>query len=408
MAENVSDSESPLSVRLQVGPDSRALESESEGTRQALAESKVGSRLRGWRLVRLLGVGPVTAAYEAYRGQKDATEHAVVRLMIGTPGNDERARSLFLRASYAANRFDHSRVVHVKEDGTDEDGTPFVVRPWIDAEPLITVVLRESLEQVDVLRVAEQLLDIVEMAHAQGVLHGAIHPANVFLTSRGSVRLCDFATAPGLSPSRTDEDALAPLRVCPFMAPERRASVGLPPSEMSDIYSIGAVLWYAVAGVLPPANLHSSVERKIALPRGVNESFGAVLFHALREDPIERYESAYAFLGDVRRVMAGRRPKLADAGAPVPSQSMQEVSRLAAPSSRRVPSVRPVAPVSYPPKKAALPARSGKEWKGNLFLTAAIALLLGIATFVLFREKTLEERERMNRPPAPSPSASAR
>ena len=69
------------------------------------------------------------------------------------------------------------------------------------------------------LRLAEQVLDALEIAHAHGVVHGAISPTNVLVTPRGSMRLCDFATPPGMAP-RAEQDVLA----------ARRAVRGRPPS----------------------------------------------------------------------------------------------------------------------------------------------------------------------------------
>ncbi len=382
----------PLSMKRR---SNAPLGGQTHSQRVALAEERVGKSLGGWRLLRVLGVGPVTAAYEVVRGEKDAKERAVLRLMIGRASQDEVARGLFMRASYAANRFKHSRVVLTTADGVEEGGAPFVLRPWIELTPLVTAVEKSPLSEQDALRVAEQLLDIVEMAHANGVLHGALHPGNILLTARQSIRLVDFASAPGLNIARTDEDVLAPLRLDDYSCPERVHSPGLPATEASDIYAIGGCLYFATTGKSPATHRSAQAAARtieaalLALQPTLSEDFCRVVAHSLSYDAAQRYESAYAFLGDVRRVMAGRRPKLEDASAPVPSQSVQDLSRHA-PSSRRI-SFSPPARQSDHPAARKEPVRS--EWKGNLFLIVAIALLLGLATFVVFREKALDERQ---------------
>ncbi len=384
--------EGPLSLKRR---SNAPLGGETANQRAALAEERIGKSLGGWRLLRVLGVGPVTAAYEVVRGEKDAKERAILRLMLGKAAHDDVARGLFMRASYAANRFKHSRVILVNADGVDETGAPFVLRPWIDLTPLSSAVQHAVLAEQDALRVAEQLLDIVEMAHANGILHGAIHPANILLTARQSIRLVDFASAPGLNIARTDEDTLAPLRLDDYSCPERVHSPGLPASETSDIYAIGGSLYFATTGKSPSLHRSSQAGARaiesalLELQPTLSEDFCKVVAHSLSYDAAQRYESAYAFLGDVRRVMAGRRPKLEDASAPVPSQSVQDLSRHA-PSSRRI-SFSPPARQSDHTGIRKEPQRS--EWKGNLFLIVAIALLLGIATFVVFREKALDERQ---------------
>src|SRR5271156_6507348 len=93
-----------LSEKLSSAPAPRA-ESMEQEERLKRAQEKVGLTLKGWRLGRLLGVGPVSAAYEAVRGVQDGASKGVVRVMIGPFAKNERARSQFVRAAYAASRF---------------------------------------------------------------------------------------------------------------------------------------------------------------------------------------------------------------------------------------------------------------------------------------------------------------
>ena len=258
--------------------------------REAMAKKRLNSVLKGWRLTRLLGVGPVTAAYLAHRGAKDAREQAVLKLAVGMP-MQERARSLFLRACYASNRFNHSRIMRVIEDGVDDTGAPFVVRAWADAIPLFDSVKVERYDEVSVLRLGEQVLDALEMAHAHGILHGAVTPANVLVTPRRSIRLCDFATPPGLAGTRTKEDdVLGRLRIGPFTAPERCAEGHEgPATETTDVYGVAACMYFAITKVPPrgermvgPADLAHTPARPLReLAPHVGEAFASIIDHAL-------------------------------------------------------------------------------------------------------------------------------
>src|SRR5436309_1947987 len=96
------DDRSPLSQRLSV-PSSKPPPSLSVREREELAQKRVGTTIKGWRLARLLGTGPVTAAYESFRGPTDSGDHVVVKLMLGNIAKHERARSMFVRAAYASN-----------------------------------------------------------------------------------------------------------------------------------------------------------------------------------------------------------------------------------------------------------------------------------------------------------------
>ena len=395
--------EAPVSIRrLSTAPDEPAPPSMSRKEREERAKKRVGSTLKGWRLARLLGVGPICAAYESFRGADDSGEHVVLRVMVGNLATHERARAMFLRGAYASNRFNHPRVVSVTADGTDPDGVPFVVRPWVDAQTLEQFVGKSDggLNETQVLRIAEQVLDALEIAHAHGIVHGAITAQNILVTPRGSVRLCDFSVPPGMGPrTADDEDVLASRRIGPFSAPERCGDKPDPASEQSDIYMLASCMYFAATKEMPrgksdsPDDLAKFVARPMreVLPKA-SEYFAMVIDHALAKEPEARFESAYAMLGDVRRVMAGRKPKLGDARRPVPSGSFSAIplsTRDGAPSSQRPAHSR----ADFPPSStASMKQDRSAQWRGNMALILAIALLVGIATFVMVREKVEEAR----------------
>jgi serine/threonine-protein kinase len=379
--------EAPVSIRkLASPPDEPPPPSMSRKEREEIAKKRVGATVKGWRLARLLGVGPICAAYESFRGADDSGEHVVLKLMVGNIAKHERARAMFLRGAYASNRFTHPRVVSVSGDGTDADGAPLVVRPWVDAEPLEQVVQKSEggIEQAQLLRIAEQVLDALEIAHSHGIVHGAITPRNILVTPRGSVRLCDFSIPPGMGPRASDEeDVLATRRVGDFSAPERCGDQPKAASEQTDLYMLAACLYYAVSKEMPRGNsadLASTPARRVreVAPK-VSEHVAQIIDHALGLEPEARFESAYAMLGDVRRAMAGRRPKLGDARRPVPSGSFSALPvsiREGPVSSSRLGTT--TLRSEFPPS-----GRGRRQWRGNLALILAIALLVGVATFVM-------------------------
>ncbi len=347
----------------------------------------------------MLSVDGATASFEAIKGAGDAGERAIVRVMLGEVAKSERARSHFLRSAYASGRFTHPRVVPVTADGVDDEGAPFTVRPWVHGEPLPTYARLNNVDEQRVLRIAEQLLDILEIAHAHGIVHGDLRPESVLITTRGSARLINFATPPGLSARADSESPLGALRMGPFTAPERCVSEGGAASEQADVWSVGAVMFFALTGE-PPRGDGTTLEA-LARParplaevlKGASPTLAAVIDHALQADPSLRYDSAYAMLGDVRRVAAGRPPKLAKAAGAVPSGVLSE----GPPSTVRP---LPFRAASKPNVGGAQAKRQGaSQWRGNLTLAVLIAALLASATYVMFREKS-EERRRPTTPSA--------
>jgi serine/threonine-protein kinase len=332
----------------------------------------VGGTLCGWTVERALARGPICRSWLASRGE----QRGVLRVLREPFSVDGRAREQWLRASWAPNRFRHARVVRVIEQGSDPHGRPVVVRAWADGQPLHERVRGAVLDAAFALWLSAQLLDALEMAHAHGIVHGALTPSNVIVTSRGSVRLIDFATPPWLlGRDGGTRDLLAAARVGPFTAPEQRHGRRSAFGEAADVWSAGACLYYSLLGS-PPA-IASFEEAEVA--RAVGADVAAVVGYSLSRHPRERYESAYAMLGDVRRLLAGRKPKL-DGSAPM-SQSAppRDPNVVRSPSATTSRILRPIAP--------ALPQPSPGEWRGNILLMLAISLLVGLASFVLVRER---------------------
>ncbi len=354
-------------------------------------------------------------------GRPDAPEEAVVRVLREPFASDPRTRAEWLGASWAANRFSHARVPKVLQDGADGRGAPVVVRRWAKGMPLDQLVRNgeasaaNAMDPTLALQVVEQVLDALEMAHAHGIVHGALGPSNVIVTERGTVRLVDFATAPGLL--ARPADALLRARLSPYTAPELRAADwgrGVPPTEASDVWSAGACLHFALTGRPPPPDDPSfeagkrseRSERRARLARlarrapEVQPALAAVADRALAIDPRDRYESAYAMLGDIRRVMAGRMPSLQSTGVSLPSSPPGGLrpGRSLEPSGVEEVALMPALPGEKPTS-----VERSSEWGGNLMLFAAIALLVALATFVLVRERLADVAPRA--PLSPSPVA---
>ena len=145
----------------------------SRGLGTERKDNRMGAAVCGWTLERLLGLGP---ACESWLAGKRLAPDAVVRVLRDPFANDPRARAEWLGASWAANRFTHARVPRVMQDGADGRGAPVVIRAWARGQALDAVVRGGTLAPRIALQLAEQVLDALEMAHAHGVIHGALSP----------------------------------------------------------------------------------------------------------------------------------------------------------------------------------------------------------------------------------------
>ncbi|WP_241038093.1 serine/threonine-protein kinase, partial [Blastococcus litoris] len=225
--------------------------------------------------------------------------------------DEERAvlRERTMREARAAARLDHPHVATVY-DVVEEDGKPWLVMKHVDARSLQDVIEQQGpLPPAAVARIGLDLLDALDAAHAIGVVHRDVKPANVLVSPDGSACLTDFgiATTTGDS-SLTTQGAL--IGSPSYMAPER--ANGDEPRPPVDLWSLGATLYAAVEG-RPPfdrgeamATLMSVVSEHPApvLRAGPLEP---VLLGLLTKDPARRLTAADA-RPQLAAIAAGRVP----------------------------------------------------------------------------------------------------
>src|SRR5262249_43913707 len=88
----------------------------------------------------------------------------------------------------------HPNIVGVFDAGTDT-GTPFLVMELVEGTDLQSLLAREPLDAAEAVRIGIEICSALEAAHAAGVVHGDIKPANILLTASHSVKVCDFGIA---------------------------------------------------------------------------------------------------------------------------------------------------------------------------------------------------------------------
>lgn len=287
-----------------------------------------------YRLIKPLGEGGAGIVYAA-RDERIGAEVAV-KVVRGSARRDEVTLARFHREAKAAGRLGHPNIVRVTDFGTSQSGSPFVVMERLDGETLDARIARTGpLEVAVALDVHVQLADALAAAHAAGVLHRDVKPANVFLTQlangRALVKLLDFGlaelyaepTAPRLTERGLLVGSLA------YLAPERIE--GQPADERGDVYAIGASLYESLTGALPfaapnPMMLRARIlggalpplrERRPEAPEAVE----ALLASCLARDPAQRFASA----AEVRRALLAAHDELLRQ-APVPAPGPRPAS----------------------------------------------------------------------------------
>ncbi|MEU7101442.1 serine/threonine-protein kinase [Streptomyces longwoodensis] len=312
----------------------------------AVSEAPGSERLVAgrYRLVSPLGEGGMGTVWRA-RDEVLHREVAVkeVRAPDGLPAPDvERMYARLEREAWAAARVAHRNVVTVYDVAT-EDG-----RPWIVMELVRGISLAEVLDAEGPLSprraayVGAEVLAALRAAHAAGVLHRDVKPANVLLSNDDRVVLTDFgiATVEGSSALTMTGEVIGSPE---FLAPER--ALGRTPGPGSDLWSLGVLLYAAVEGAspfrqdTPLSTLRAVVDEELPAPRRAGPLL-PVIEGLLRKDPAERL-TAEAAERELRVVAAG--------GAPTRSGTVRADALWAAPlpPTARTGPVRERGPAAY-------------------------------------------------------------
>jgi eukaryotic-like serine/threonine-protein kinase len=283
--------------------------------------------------------------------------------------DSERAvlRERTLREARAAARLEDPHVVAI-HDVLEEDGRPWLVMEHVQSRSLQRILEEDGpLPPAQVARIGLDVLTAIEVAHAAGVVHRDVKPANVLVADDGHACLTDFGIATTTGDSTlTTEGAI--LGSPSYMAPER--AHGQPPTPAVDLWSLGATLYAAVEGRTP-------FDREEPM---------AVLLAVVGDDPAPMRAA-----GPLGPVLAGLLTKDPTARTTAAEARRQLEAVLAAPAEE-----------APPPRRAARAVRGGDVQRFDVaeLLALASTSKAAIGTVVhTVRDTAREVKERRNEPP---------
>src|SRR3989441_1534129 len=277
----------------------------------------IGKQLGQYRIEALLGRGGMGEVYVAQ--DRLGRKIALKLLTSGFPG-DKSALARFQQEARTLLALNHPNIVTI-HDIDEIDGVYYIASELVEGETLRQRLDEEDMRLHDVLDIAIQVAMALATAHEKGIVHRDIKPENVMIRRDGFVKVLDFGIAkliekhssaeleaPTLKQVQTAEGIA--IGTPAYMSPEQAR--GLRVDTRTDIWSLGVVIYEAVAGRKPfsgdttPDVINSVIEKTPApLTRyasEVPEALEWIVSRALRKEKEARYQTANELLTDLKEL----------------------------------------------------------------------------------------------------------
>ena len=326
-----------------------------EATAKTWTSVGTSSEMR-YEILRLLAKGGLGEVHVAR--DKELNRDVALKMIQERCGHDESSRARFLFEAGITSALEHPGIVPVHGHGLLPDGRPYYTMRLIDGEPFKDAIQKfhesirsdpnpqtRSLGLRQLLRRFLDVCNVIDYAHSRNVLHRDLKPSNIMLGPYGETLVVDWGLAKTMEPGRPDTTAAsaalvgsssdaapnlsAVLRMQShdhptipgtalgtphFMSPEQSVSQSDQTGRSTDIYGLGATLYYVLT-CMPPCDgtdistiLKKVRAGEITPPRQVRawvpEALDAICMKAIALRPADRYDSARALAVDIEHWLA--------------------------------------------------------------------------------------------------------
>ncbi|TMF89190.1 MAG: hypothetical protein E6I08_05535 [Chloroflexi bacterium] len=362
-----------------------------------------GTQIGSYVIDSILGRGGMGVVYKAYHPR--LARWAAIKV-LPTFVDSPEAQTRFEREARAIAKLRHRHILSVFDYG-EFNGQPYMVVEFMPSGSLLERMPKQPLNTVQAVSLLRPLAEALDYAHAQGILHRDVKPANVFLDAELQPVLADF----GLAQMHDQESLTATGMVSgtpTHISPEQ--ATGQPLSGATDQYALGIMAFQVLAAELPfqgadvmgllYAHVNSPVPAVTERNPQLNPMVDLVVAKALAKKPGDRYPNCTEFVNQLEAAGAGRvdertapRPPAVPAGAVV-EPAPTTVAPMQTPAA--------ATPLAEP----ALPQRTRRRWPAALAGLAIVLLVTAALVSGLVKLPVLGVPAGSATPPQPTESAS--
>ena len=369
-----------------------------------------GEHFAGYTIIRLIGRGGMGEIYLARHPHLPRNE--ALKVLPAELSRDPMYRQRFVREAELASSVVHPSIVTIFNSG-EYDGHLWIAMEYIDGIDGLKLLRQHpgGLQVPTVVAVVRSIGAALDRAHAHGLLHRDVKPANILLQDpqgpEPRVLLADF----GIAKSQQDVSNLTStnmfLGTVAYAAPEQL--LGDPVDGRADQYSLAATVYELITGRPPfqgansasiiAHHLHTDAPHASDLRRGISPAVDDVLSRALAKPPADRYESCRAFAAALERALTA--PAASTVAPPRlqkhPQQQPQPVPPPQPPPQHQPypyqpPPSGPIGPASGPfTGPAPVPERDRSSGVLIGLSVAAVLLLIGIVAGVIYVGKSISD-----------------
>ncbi|HST25064.1 MAG TPA: serine/threonine-protein kinase [Gaiellaceae bacterium] len=272
----------------------------------------IGAELGGYRIEEPLGRGGTSVVYRAEHVRLG--RRAALKLLTPALGEaDFSAR--FLRESQLAASLDHPSIVPVYDAG-EQDGVLYIAMACIDGQDLKSLIAEEgALPPRRALRIVGQIASALDAAHAKGLVHRDVKPANILVGEGDRAYLSDFGVVKEIAAGNGSTRTGTFVGTTEYCAPEQIE--GRAVDRRTDVYALACVLYECLTGEPPfhrdsevatlNAHLHAPPPKLGKVAPELPQALDQVIGKALSKSPLDRYASCGELVAAARAAAAERR-----------------------------------------------------------------------------------------------------